>query len=361
MSNIDYKLRFLTKKYSDSLLAALLLPWYIQARRDLPWRTPDNSPPPAYHVLVSEAMLQQTQVNTVIPYFQRFLASFPTIDALAASDEQDVLRLWQGLGYYSRARNLRKAAIAICHNHAGIIPRDVQTLLTLPGVGRYTAGAIASIACNVPAPIVDGNVVRVLCRLHAITDDPREPKIIQQLWHIAEKIVPQTHPGNFNSALMELGATVCTPRNPSCNTCPIRQLCQAYATQQQASIPRPKAARVTPLFERWVLCIRRPDSGWLVERRPLKGRWAGLWQFITLDHRPDNFPDDAFVVRHALTHRRYVFFAAVIDMHSPAVSHFIPDNNSNASGCVREWKSLAQMQTVAFSRPHLKIRDQFIT
>ena len=334
-------------------LSGPLLRWYDTARRDLPWRTTDGSPPPAYHVLVSEAMLQQTQVATVIPYFHRFISSFPTIHALAGADEQDVLRLWQGLGYYSRARNVHKAAIVICEVYGGVVPRDVSALLRLPGVGRYTAGAIASLAYDVPAPIVDGNVIRVLCRLEAITDDPKERETVQRLWDIAAQVVPKKRAGDFNSAMMELGATVCTPRNPSCLTCPVRGICRAFETQQQQTIPKPKVTRVTPIVERWVMCIRRADGAWLVERRPLKGRWAGLWQFVTFDARPSNFPTDALTVRHALTHRRYVFNAAVFDVSDAS----LPEPRH---GITREWKTPDQMQAVAFSRPHLIIRNRLI-
>src|SRR3954466_12295844 len=187
-----------------------LLAWFDRHQRALPWRT--VAPLDPYIVLVSEAMLQQTQVATVIPYFQRFIARFPTVTALAESDEQQVLRLWQGLGYYSRARNLRAAARMVVQEFNGQVPQTVQELLSLPGVGRYTAGAVASIAFGKRAPILDGNVARVLCRLDCIRDDPREPATRELLWSRAAQILPKSRLGDFNSALMELGALVCTPR-----------------------------------------------------------------------------------------------------------------------------------------------------
>ena len=170
-------------------------------------------------------MLQQTQVATVIPYYHRFLEQFPTPAALADADEQQVLRLWQGLGYYSRARNLRRAAQRIVAEHGGKVPDRLDKLLMLPGIGRYTAGAIASIAFGKRAPILDGNVQRVLCRLDAIKGDPRERMVNQTLWKRAEEILPQKRVGDFNSALMELGATVCIPRGPRCLTCPVADHC----------------------------------------------------------------------------------------------------------------------------------------
>src|SRR6266511_1314155 len=181
-----------------------LLRWYDRHRRDLPWRVPRGCDRlhDAYHVLVSEAMLQQTQVAAVVPYFHRFLQRFPTLRALAAADEQDVLRLWQGLGYYSRARHLRAAAERIVAEQNGQIPRDVGELRELPGIGRYTAGAIASIAFDQRAPILDGNVARVLCRLDCIETDPRETQTQKTLWRRAEEMLPKRRCGDFNSAMM---------------------------------------------------------------------------------------------------------------------------------------------------------------
>src|SRR5688572_3923564 len=207
---------------TSASFARRLLAWYDRHRRDLPWRPDPKTGRPApepYHVLVSEAMLQQTQVATVIPYYHRFLARFPTVSDLANAPEQDVLRGWQGLGYYSRARNLQAAARAIVNEHGGELPRTIEDLLALPGVGRYTAGAVASIAFDVKAPIVDGNVARVLCRVDRIETDPRDRTTQQLLWRRAEEVLPKKRVGDFNSALMELGATVCTPKSPQCLIC----------------------------------------------------------------------------------------------------------------------------------------------
>lgn len=331
-----------------------LLWWYDRCRRDLPWRCAADRPGPLdpYHVLVSETMLQQTQVATVIPYYHRFLGRFPTLGDLAAADEQEVLRLWQGLGYYSRARNLRSAAQKVMRDFGGALPRGRDQLLQLPGIGRYTAGAIASIAFGLPAPILDGNVTRVLCRLDNIAADPRERGISSLLWRRAEQILPAKRPGDFNSALMELGATVCTPRNPRCLTCPVCTHCEAQAAGTQQKIPPPRKTKVTPLYRRRTYCIRRGDR-WLIEQRPPRGRWAGMWQFVTIDGRADSDlpvaiekPAVLGTISHALTHRRYEFEVYVARLGKGKTP---PDNPP------RRWVTLAEIADYPLPRPHLKV------
>ncbi|MEO6434429.1 MAG: A/G-specific adenine glycosylase [Tepidisphaeraceae bacterium] len=324
-----------------------LLRWYDRHRRDLPWRRRrgDETTLDPYHVLVSEAMLQQTQVATVIPYFVRFIERFPTLAALAKADEQEVLRLWQGLGYYSRARNLKRAAERVIQDHGGKLPRSVEALSALPGVGLYTTGAIASIAFDLPAAIVDGNVARVLCRLDRIETDPRERATIERLWRRAEEILPRKRCGDFNSALMEMGATVCTPRSPKCSACPVREYCQAQAAGVQERIPAPKKAKPTPLLKRDVLCIRRGEK-WLIEQRPATGRWARMWQFVTVE-RAKSVPAGSKsigVVTHALTHRRYHF--RVLSCRGPA-----PENGP----LLRKWLTLGELDHFPLPRPHVKI------
>jgi A/G-specific adenine glycosylase len=304
--------------------ATKLLDWYDRNGRDLPWRRRGKSNAKAldpYAVLVSEFMLQQTQVSTVIPYFHEFMRRFPTVRALAAKSEQNVLRAWQGLGYYSRARNLREAAARIVTDFAGKVPGTVEQLQILPGIGRYTAGAIASLAYGARAPILDGNVSRVLCRLNLIRRDPRESGVKEMLWKLAEEILPKARVGDFNSALMDLGATVCTPRAPKCAVCPVKGFCRAEAAGAAERIPRPRAVKATPVVVRWTFCIAN-KSRWLIEQRPVPGRWAGLWQFVTVEGeggRPDlrrvserlgfQITDLKALgrVRHALSHRRYIF------------------------------------------------------
>ena len=340
-----------------------LLAWYDRHRRDLPWRVPPGDAAAVldpYHVLVSEAMLQQTQVAVVVPFFRRFIDLFPTAAALAAADEQAVLRAWQGLGYYSRARNLQAAARRIVADHGGLVPSTVEQLLELPGVGRYTAGAVASIAFGRRAPILDGNVARVLCRLDAVRDDPRDAATRDVLWARAEVVLPKSRLGDFNSALMELGATVCTPRSPRCLVCPVRDHCEAVAAGIQEQVPPPKKAKPTPLFRRWTFCVADGDR-FLIEQRPATGRWAGMWQFVTVD-AGNGEPTAAVLadalslatteprhlgrVEHGLTHRRYTFDAyrcevrGGIDRPEPAP---------------RRWVTPGEMAAYPLPRPHVKI------
>ncbi|MCA9270640.1 MAG: A/G-specific adenine glycosylase, partial [Planctomycetales bacterium] len=214
-----------------------LLAWYARNARDLPWRGSDDP----YAVWISEIMLQQTQVETVKAYFTRFLAELPDVHALAAAPEEQVLRLWEGLGYYRRARQLHRAAQEIVALHDGRFPRDAAALVKLSGVGRYTAGAIASIAFDAREPIVEANTVRLYSRLLAYRDDPLKATGQRLLWTFAGQLLPTSGVGRFNQALMELGSLVCTPKSPRCAECPARSLCPAYAQNLQAEIPQPKA------------------------------------------------------------------------------------------------------------------------
>lgn len=327
-----------------------LLRWYDRMRRDLPWRAGPNHTPTSYEILVSELMLQQTQVATVIPYFHRFLARFPTIAELAAADEQEVLRYWQGLGYYSRARNLLMAARQVMEKHRGEMPSEVEELLTLPGIGRYTAGAVSSIAFNRRAPILDGNVSRVLCRLEKIETDPRQGSTQSLLWQRAEDLLPRKRTGDFNSALMELGALICTPRSPQCLLCPVREHCAAFAAGVVERIPVRRTKPQTPLIERDTFCIRRRDR-WLIEQRPSRGRWASMWQFIT--RPPDGEPPAKVgkkrkigTVAHTLTHRRYRFDVYLCEVAGPQIS-------TNAAE--QRWATLQGLAEYPMPRPHLRI------
>ncbi|HZL33939.1 MAG TPA: A/G-specific adenine glycosylase [Tepidisphaeraceae bacterium] len=339
-----------------------LLRWYDRARRDLPWRIDPASGEALdpWHVLVSETMLQQTQAATVTPFYRRFLARFPTVAGLAGADEQEALRLWQGLGYYSRARNLRAAARKIVGEFGGNVPADVEQLLSLPGVGRYTAGAVASIAFGRRVPILDGNVQRVLCRLDRIESDPREPATRALLWQRAAEILPKSRVGDFNSALMELGATLCMPRAPRCLLCPVRGHCEAFAAGVQERIPVPRKAKPTPLIRRQTYCICREDC-WLIEQRPAKGRWAGMWQFVTLPHaekvsskeKPrlplETTPPRLLgALRHALTHRRYQFEVMACEAKG---------DGPLAADKPRRWLPLDRLHEVPMPRPHQRIAE----
>ena len=251
-----------------------LLAWYAGHARKLPWR--ETADP--YRIWISEIMLQQTTVPVVVDYFRRFIARFPTVVSLACAPLDDVLRLWEGLGYYSRARNIHKAAAMIVSEHGGQLPDDLNALMRLPGVGRYTAGAIFSLAFNRPAPILEANTRRLYCRLLAYGGDPRKTEGRRLLWDFATCIQPRKEPARLNQALMELGATVCTPREPACNVCPVRSACGAFAAGVQNEIPR-RASRleITRLTEAAVAVCHK--NRWLLRRCGPNERWAGLWDF----------------------------------------------------------------------------------
>lgn len=274
--------------------------WFRKDPRPLPWR--DGYDP--YRVLVSEFMLQQTQVETVIPYFHRFLVRFPSLTALAEASEDDVLLAWAGLGYYSRARNLHRAARRIREAHGGRVPEDPQSLVDLPGVGRYTAGAIASIAFNRPAGLVDGNVERVLARHFAIGDDIRTAAAKKRFWAIAERLVHFAEPRCVNQGLMELGAVICTPRNPRCAACPLKRSCAARKAQNPEDYPaNPGRTPTTIAHEALVLVIR--GGRVLLGQRRAGGTYAGMWDLprIATGSRKRAALEQAFRSEHGLTLR----------------------------------------------------------
>ncbi|MFW5653007.1 MAG: hypothetical protein ACOC0P_03090 [Planctomycetota bacterium] len=268
-------------------LARQLEQWYRSNARDLPWRSLcDDVDTRGYRALVSEAMLQQTQVSRVIEAYERFMRTFPTVRDLAAAEEDLVLRHWQGLGYYRRARNLLAAARMIVNEFQGVVPESVDELKRLPGVGPYTAGAISSIAFDRPAAIVDGNVIRVIARLHGISEPVELISTQKTIWAAAEAAVSEADsPAEFNQGLMELGATVCLPKQPRCETaCPLRDRCTAFRTGAVGSIPAPKRrVEPQPLYA-YVLIVRRRNEI-LITRRPADapGLWAAMWEPITLE------------------------------------------------------------------------------
>jgi A/G-specific adenine glycosylase len=251
-----------------------LLSWYELNRRDLPWR---RQPSP-YAVWVSEIMLQQTRVETVIPYFQRWMQRFPNVETLAQASLQEVLSAWEGLGYYSRARNLHKAAQTIVDQYGGRLPDEAQTLRSLPGIGRYTAGAIASIAFGRDAPALDGNIRRVLARLDNMNVPARSPAGERRLWELATKLLPVGRAGDFNQALMDLGATLCTPQAPDCQRCPVSTDCAAYQLGRQEKLPVIARRGAIPHHTVTAAVIQR-DGQVLITQRPSNGLLGGLWEF----------------------------------------------------------------------------------
>jgi A/G-specific adenine glycosylase len=262
-------------------LRARLLGWFAGEARDLPWRRTEDP----YAIWVSEAMLQQTQVSTVIDYWYRFMRRFPTVGHLARAGDEELMGAWSGLGYYSRARNLREAARVVHERYGGKFPRHREEALALPGVGRYTAGAVLSIAYDLPEPLVDGNVARVFARLFELTDALGTTALERTLWALAEALVPREStgpdgPGAWNQALMELGAVLCTPREPRCLLCPVGGLCVARAKGRERELPKPKQRPATVEVELEMLLVRDGERV-LLRRRPDEGRMAGLWELPT--------------------------------------------------------------------------------
>lgn len=263
----------LLPSFAVEALRSALHDWYAQSGRSLPWRQSHDP----YAIWVSEIMLQQTQVKTVIPYYQRWLETFPTVAALAAAEQQQVLKLWQGLGYYARARNLHRAAQEIVEKHDGQFPRELAIALTLPGIGRTTAGGILSAAFNQPTPILDGNVKRVLARLVALPVPPK--RAIARLWQLSESLLDPEQPRDFNQALMDLGATVCTPYNPNCLQCPWQAHCQAYQLGIQSELPMTETRAPIPHKLIGVAVIWNDRGEILIDRRRQEGLLGGLWEF----------------------------------------------------------------------------------
>jgi A/G-specific adenine glycosylase len=256
-------------------LAPRLLRWFDRHRRDLPWRQ-DRDP---YRIWVSEVMLQQTQVATVIGYFERFLARFPSLADLARAEEQDVLRLWEGLGYYRRARDLHRAAGLILAHHQGNFPADPEALAGLPGLGEYTRNAVLSQAFDLRLPILEANSARVLSRLLGRPADPRQGPARRSLWRAAAELLPRRDVGEYNQALMELGALVCTNTAPACDRCPLAPRCEARRQGRQEEIPARTPPPATTFVRESAVVIRRGGVVLLAQRRADAGRWAGLWEF----------------------------------------------------------------------------------
>jgi A/G-specific adenine glycosylase len=268
---------YTTTREKENYFSEQLLQWYRQHRRDLPWRRSRNP----YYIWISEVMLQQTRVETVIPYFQRFIERFPTMESLADAPEDDVLKLWEGLGYYSRARNLQGAIREVQERYGGTIPDTKEEISSLKGVGPYTSGAILSIAYNKPEPAVDGNVMRVLSRYFLIEEDIMKNSTRSVMEKLAKELIPDGAAGDFNQALMELGAMVCTPRSPHCLTCPIREHCSAQQAGMEEALPVKKKAK-PPRPERRIAAIIEGTGGnagsVLIRQRPQEGLLARMWE-----------------------------------------------------------------------------------
>lgn len=316
---------------SPSAIAAALLDWIEAGQlRDLPWRAEPRDP---YAVWVSEIMLQQTQVATAIPYWQRWLERFPTVEALAAAEPDQVLKAWEGLGYYSRARNLHKAARLVVDQHGGRLPAERRALLALPGIGRYTAGALLSIAFGQAAALLDGNVKRVLARVYDVEGEIDKSATETELWRLAEGLVAAVEPrqaGPLNEALMDLGATICLPQGPRCLLCPLHPPCLARQRGTQEERPVRRARKPLPHFDVSAAVLRRPGcpEQFLIAQRPPEGMLGGLWEFPGgKRHQGESLPEclrremqeelqvevavgaPVTVVKHAYTHFRITLHA----------------------------------------------------
>ncbi|MHB8482884.1 MAG: A/G-specific adenine glycosylase [Nitrospiria bacterium] len=341
----------------NSDISKRLLQWYKAHSRKLPWRT-SYSP---YSVWVSEIMLQQTQVDTVIPYYHRFLSSFPTVQTLAEAPLDKVLKGWEGLGYYSRARNLQKSARIIIDRYHSRFPDQFDELIRLPGIGKSTAGAILSIAFNQPFPILDGNVRRVLSRLFAVQTTPG-PKTDQRLWDYSSALVPKKA-RDFNSALMDLGATLCKPKQPFCNLCPLNPFCLGFKKNIQNLLPLKKKREKVPLYFHAGMVIWK-NRKVLIRKRPVNGLLGGLWEFPEAvvdqadlaDHSrlPQLYPDlpvklkiqnFLFKLTHTFTHFKMELHVFKAECLSGKISQ---------NGRLR-WVSLTESEVFPFSATHKKI------
>ena len=291
-----------------------VLTWYeVHGRKDLPWQQDRD----AYKIWVSEIMLQQTRVETVIPYYEKFVQHFPTVDTLAAADIDEVLHLWTGLGYYARARNLHKAAQKVVAEYKGQFPKQLEQVVALPGIGRSTAAAILALSFHQAHAILDGNVKRVLARCFTIEGWPGSSSVEQQLWQQADALLPEHKYAEYTQAMMDLGATLCTRNNPSCSNCPVQTNCEAFVQQRQAEFPTPKPSKKIPLREVTVAIIqdRQDDSIWL-EKRPPAGIWGGLYSF------PEFKDADEFKIWLNKQNKNSVLTSQSLPIISHTFSHF---------------------------------------
>lgn len=342
--------------FHPALFSTPLLDWFRLERRAMPWRETRDP----YRIWVSEVMLQQTQVATVIPYYERFMARFPTLGDLADAPLDDLLKLWEGLGYYSRARNLQKAARQIVERHDGRFPRDYAEIRALAGIGDYTAGAIASIAYGEARPAVDGNVLRVLSRWFRIPDDVAKPQTRRRFEALAAHLIPRDHASEFNQALMELGALVCTPRRPRCEACPVADACQASFHGDAADFPV-KSRKAPPRPIRFAVAVLVRHDHVYICRRPADGLLGGLWEFPAYEMQDADFPvallEDRLALpslswtylgtlRHTYTHLK----ASMEVMHALLTpDHLLPQDSD------RRWVPLSDLADYAFSSANQQI------
>jgi A/G-specific adenine glycosylase len=360
---------------TPATLVPILLQWFAAAARDLPWRRTRDP----YAIWVSEIMLQQTQVKTVIPYWERWLRELPDLQSLAAASPEKIHKLWEGLGYYTRVRNMQKAAQLIVAQHNGRFPTNHADILALPGIGRYTAGAIASIAFNQPAPILDGNVIRVLCRLHGIGEDPLEKKTNTRLWRLAEELVTHAKDAasatdgkssrparadnacsHLNQSLMELGALICTPRSPNCAACPVAAHCTARREDRVEALPRPKE-RAAVTARRFVVFVLARQDKFLVQQRGPDGVNAHLWEFPNCEADLKESAE-AVAQRHFQTRPELLIPLCVVNhsitryrIRAEAHRLMLAGKPPRLTGV---WRTLSELRTLPFTSAHRQIADR---
>lgn len=338
-----------------------ILKWYnAHGRKALPWQHPVDP----YRVWISEIMLQQTQVTTVIPYFLRFMQRFPTVHALAEAPQDDVLQHWAGLGYYARARNLHKAAQTLVEHYAGQFPQTVAELAQLTGVGRSTAGAIRSLGFNQPAAILDGNVKRVLARFAVIPGWPGQTAVAQQLWDIAEHYSPQQQCREYTQAMMDIGAMICTRSKPLCDQCPLQSHCQAFQQQRIDEFPGRKPKKQLPVKHTFWLLIQNPHGQVLLHKRPPSGIWGGLWSLPELDNTENvqQFCEKSLGVNvHALDYAqefRHTFSHYHLDI-SPIVLHAESRQRRVSEQNDFKWVTLADLDAYGLPAPAKNLLNQW--
>jgi A/G-specific adenine glycosylase len=344
-------------------LSRCITSWFGKNARDLPWRRTRDP----YAIWISEVMLQQTQVKTVIPYWERWMRELPTIQSLAAADEQRVLKLWEGLGYYTRARNLQKAARLICDQYRESFPTRFDDILALPGIGRYTAGAICSIAYGQPAPILDGNVIRLLSRVFALGGDPKSKLNQEQLWSLSRALVTaaakQDACSSLNQGLMELGATICLPRDPLCPQCPVRARCEAFQTRRVTEFPQ-IPARAKTKQRRFVAYILQHGTKVLVRQRPAAVVNAQLWEFPNIELVPGKQKGASIIdslelrpfgtIKHTITNNRITLRALRTSVNGEARSLATTTTFS------AEWRAIRDLDLLPFTSAHAKLRGLLI-
>jgi A/G-specific adenine glycosylase len=337
-----------------------VLRWYDhRGRKDLPWQ---QSPTP-YRVWVSEIMLQQTQVTAVIPYYQRFMQRFPDVVSLADAPHDDVLYLWAGLGYYARGRNLHRAARVVRDEFAGRFPETFEQVVALPGIGRSTAGAILSLALGQRHPILDGNVKRVLARCFAVEGWPGTSDVAKDLWQIAEALTPQRRARDFNQAMMDIGALVCTRGRPDCERCPLAADCAAHAGGRETDFPAPRPRREIPRRETRMVIIHNRDGRLLLERRPPQGIWGGLWSFpeASVDQDPEQWCEEtlgmAATLLAYLPVRHHVFTHFALDIHPVRLAAENPAERAMEGGRW-VWYKPGQPESKGFAAPVAQLLNE---